>query len=230
MLRPLLRPQKKLLHANSPHCLPKDFDYFRGLSFYSKKVINRLAVFLLVGVLIGLIHNQVNAQDCHTLKITAPAYVLFDNKAIHIEKDTSMMVCQQYVLLTENNGYNFYKKLIKASDKNVFLKEIYKMALASPAPDTVLQKENMIKAEDVYQAFEGKHIRKIKIQVLKPFGPTIADTNRPAVTFVEKALNPTHINTRDYIIRNKLLFEVNDTINPLLMVENTRILTNLNYL
>ncbi|MCF8349471.1 MAG: hypothetical protein K9G61_11725 [Bacteroidales bacterium] len=193
-------------------------------------MINRLSFVLLVGVLIGLSQSPVYAQDCQTLKITAPAYLLLDNKAVHIEQDTSIVVCQQYVLLTENNGYNFYKKLIKASNKNIFLKEIYKMALASPPPDTVLEKQNMIKAEDVYQAFEGRPISKIKIQVLKPFGPTIADTNRPVVTFVEKALNPTHVNTRDYIIRNKLLFDVHDTINPMLMVENARILTNLNYL
>ena len=170
------------------------------------------------------------AQNCHNIKAVAPAYLLLSNEAIHIERDTTIRVCQQYVLLTENNGYNFYKKLIKASDKNVFLKEIYKMALVNPPADTVLEKQNMIKAEDVYEAFEGKPIRKIKIQVLKPFGPTIADTNRPAITFVEKGLNPTHINTRDNIIRKKLLFEVNDTVNPLLIVENTRILTNLNYL
>jgi len=193
-------------------------------------VINRLSFVLLVGVLIGLSQRPVYAQDCQTLKIAAPAYLLLDNKAVHIEQDTSIVVCQQYVLLTENNGYNFYKKLIKASNKNVFLEEVYRMALSSPPADTVLEKQNMIKAEDVYQAYEGKPIRKIKIQVLKPFGPTIADTNRPVVTFVEKALNPTHVNTRDYIIRNKLLFEVHDTINPMLMVENARILTNLNYL
>ena len=164
------------------------------------------------------------------IELKAPSYLLLRDTAIHILHDTTVKICEQYILLTEQNGYYFYSKLNTASDKHLFLKDIYKMVLASPPPDTVLQKQNMIKAEDVYQRFSGKPISKIRIKVLKPFGPTIADTNRPVITYVERNLNPTHFISRDWVIRNKLLFNEKDTINPLLMVENTRLLADLSYL
>jgi len=183
---------------------------------------------LLVNLLIAI--SGFGQQDCHTIKAVAPAYVLLPDKAIHILHDTTLTVCNNYILLTEQNGYNFYNKLIAASENHVFLKELYKMALASPPTDTVLQKQNLLNAEDVYKPFAGRPIRDIRIQVLKPFGPTIMDTTRPVITYVEKALNPTHVNTRDYVIRKKLLFEKYDTINPMILVENARILTNLGFL
>ncbi len=183
---------------------------------------------LLVVLLIAI--SGFGQQDCHTITAVAPAYVLLPNKAIHITRDTSFTVCENYILLTKQNGYNFYNKLLTASENHVFLKELYKMALASPPTDTALQKQNLLNAEDVYKPFTGRPIRDIRIQVLKPFGPTIMDTTRPVITYVEKALNPTHVNTRDYVIRKKLLFEKHDTINPLILVENARILTNLGFL
>jgi hypothetical protein len=192
----------------------------------TKTITNR--GILLVVLLITL--SGYGQQKCYTFKAVAPAYVLLSDSAIHITHDTTLTICESYILLTKQNGYNFYNKLIAASEKHVFLKELYKMALASPPTDTALQKKNLLKAEDIYKPFEGRPIRKVKIKVLKPFGPTINDTTRPTITYVEKALNPTHIKTRDYVIRKKLLFEKNDTIDPMILVENARILTNLSFL
>lgn len=185
-------------------------------------------MYVIILLLVAFVNG--NSQDCHTFEAKAPAYVLLQDTAIHITHDTTMTVCESYILLTQQNGYNFYNKLIAASDKHLLLKDIYRSVLSNPPPDTLLEKKNMMNAEDVYQAFSGKPISNIRIQVLKPFGPTINDTTRPAITYLEKALNPTHINTHDYVIRKKLLFEKNDTVNPLLMVENARILSNMNYL
>jgi len=193
-------------------------------------VIRRFYYILTICATVILIPDNCQSQNCNAVEIKAPSYLLLRDTAIHILHDTTARICEQYILLTEQNGYHFYSKLNTASDKHLFLKDIYKMVLASPPPDTVLQKQNMIKAEDVYQRFSGKPISKIRIKVLKPFGPTIADTNRPVITYVERSLNPTHFISRDWVIRNKLLFNEKDTINPLLMVENTRLLADLSYL
>lgn len=104
------------------------------------------------------------------------------------------------------------------------------MALASPPPDTVLEKKNLQNATAVYQPFQGRPISNVRIKVLKPFGATINDTTRPTITYVERSLNPTHISTKDFVIRKKLLFEKGDTIDPKIMVENARLLTNLSFL
>ncbi|MDP2723439.1 MAG: hypothetical protein Q8O72_11840 [Bacteroidales bacterium] len=174
--------------------------------------------------------NDCHSQTCHTLSIQPPAYLLLRDTSIHVLHDTTITVCEQYILLTESNGYTFYDKLLSASDKHLFLKDVYRMVLSGPPPDTALQKMKLIQAQDVYKPYAGKPISKIRIQVLKPFGPVVADTNRPIVTDLERGLNSTHFNTREWIIRDKLLFSENDKVDPMIMVENTRMLTNLSYL
>jgi hypothetical protein len=94
----------------------------------------------------------------------------------------------------------------------------------------MLLKKQIMAAEEAYIPYSGKVIRNIKIQVLKPFGASISDTNLPVVSTWGKALNKSHINTRKYIIKRKLLFAENDTVNPLELVENARNLADLPYL
>ncbi len=104
------------------------------------------------------------------------------------------------------------------------------MLIASSIQDTMLAKNNLIKAEDAYNPYTGKIIRNIKIQVLKPMGPTISDTNLPVITSWAKAINKSHFSANKYILERKLLFKVNDTVNPLELVENARELAGLPYL
>jgi len=104
------------------------------------------------------------------------------------------------------------------------------MIIASSNQDTMLINKAIINAEDPYVPYTGKIIRNIKIQVLKPFGPSISDTNLPVVSIWARTLNESHIDTRNITIERKLLFKANDTINPYELVENTNELAGLPYL
>lgn len=173
---------------------------------------------------------QVAENTCDTVKIEAPAYLVLNDTSIHVLHDSTAIICDKYIVLTKKNGYSLYSKLAGESQKHAIVDKLFQMLIASSTQDTMLAKKAMMKAEDAYEPYSGKVIRKIKIQVLKPFGASISDTNLPVISTWGKALNKSHINTGKRVIERKLLFKVNDTINPLEMVENTNELAGMPYL
>lgn len=174
--------------------------------------------------------SQVAQNRCDTVKIEAPAYLVLNDTSIHLQHDSTAIICDRYVVLTKKNGYSLYSKLAGESRKYALVDQLFQLLIASGTQDTMLVKKAMMEAEDAYTPYSGKVIRNIKIQVLKPFGPTISDTNLPVITSWGKAINKSHISTNKRIIERKLIFKVNDTINPLELVENTRMIAGLPYL
>ncbi len=81
-----------------------------------------------------------------------------------------------------------------------------------------------------YSGFSGKRIRKIEIRRLDVFGTNINNPFYSEPTGIEKLLNKTHFSTNESIIRKNLLFSEGDTINPLIISDNERIIRQLPYI
>ncbi len=187
-------------------------------------------VIICVMLLNTIAFSQVSQNNCDTVKIVAPAYLILNDTSIKVLHDSTAIVCNRYIVITKKNGYSLYSKLVGESQKHNLVDKFFEMLIASSIQDTMLAKNNLIKAEDAYNPYTGKIIRNIKIQVLKPMGPTISDTNLPVITSWAKAINKSHFSANKNILKRKLLFKVNDTVNPLELVENTRALAGLPYL
>lgn len=91
-------------------------------------------------------------------------------------------------------------------------------------------KQMNISSENDFSPFAGKKIRKVEIRKLDVFGtdidyPDSSDPNR-----MEKLLNRTHLNTNEFIIRKNLLFREGDTISPLVLSDNERIIRELPFI
>ncbi len=181
-----------------------------------------------------LFYSGLNSQSiengCDTVNIIAPAYLVMSDSSIHIHNDTTAILCEKYIVVNKKNGYSIYSKIIGESHRFKIINRLLRSIIVSSNQDTMLIKKHMLEAEDVYKPYEGKVIRNINIQVLKPFGPTISDTNLTPMTNLGKALNNSHIKTRDWIIRRKLMFREDDKVIPYEMVENTNELSGLSYL
>ncbi len=174
--------------------------------------------------------SQVSETHCDTVNIVAPAYLVLNDTSIKVFHDSTAIVCNRYIVITKKNGYALYSKLVGESQKHNLIDKLFEMLIASGTQDTMLAKNNLIKAEDAYNQYSGKIIRNIKIQVLKPMGPTISDTSLPVITSWARAINKSHFSTSKNILERKLLFKVNDTVNPLELVENASVLAVLPYL
>lgn len=112
----------------------------------------------------------------------------------------------------------------KAS-KNILTKKIYEMVIV---PEDTAGVKNT-GSDEYYRQFSGMRIRKIEVKRLNVFG---ADVDMPDLrqTGVQNILNKTHINTTEGIIRKNLIFEIGDTIAPISLSDNERILRDLSFI
>jgi hypothetical protein len=85
------------------------------------------------------------------------------------------------------------------------------------------------KEDEVYKKAKDKIIRRIDIESLDPFGPRINEPGRKPVNTLERAANGIHITTRQWVIRNKLLFKKNDHLDPFKISESERLIRSNNY-
>lgn len=115
----------------------------------------------------------------------------------------------------------------KAS-KTLITRKLYDFVIISHMP--VSKKAITGSSQGSYLGFSGKRIRKIEIERLNVFG---SDINNPALTDpnqIENFLNKTHFNTNEYIIRKNILFNTGDTISPLILSDNERLLRQLPFI
>lgn len=81
-----------------------------------------------------------------------------------------------------------------------------------------------------FELFEGRKIASIRFVRLEPFGSSIHDTTKISSHWIEKTGNSLHMNTSRIKLRNHLLFQAGDPVNPLLMAENEKLMRDLNYI
>ncbi|MCL2073166.1 MAG: hypothetical protein FWH18_04545 [Marinilabiliaceae bacterium] len=89
---------------------------------------------------------------------------------------------------------------------------------------------NTIVPESLYSDVDGLTIRTIRIVQLKPFGASVKEnvTNTPKPA--GKAANAVHIDTREYIVRNMLLFREGDTADGFNLAHSERHLRSFRYI
>ncbi len=78
--------------------------------------------------------------------------------------------------------------------------------------------------------YEGKIIRNIDIQILKPFGPKIYDTCGIPKNWFERFANSFHYPTRIKYLKRLITIESGDKIVPLEMAENERLIRELSHI
>lgn len=150
-----------------------------------------------------------------------------------VSKDTVLFIPQNTTFQIDKDTYdksvNFYDSLkVKAAKRN-WTKNLYELLIVSSdqSKESAPLKQ---KSENPFVQHQGKRIRKIIIYKTEVFGPTLFDTTRLASTWTEKSLNRMHINTNDRIIRKNLLINEGDTINPLTLADNERVLRELSFI
>jgi len=122
----------------------------------------------------------------------------------------------------------FFDSLKVRASKNLLTKKLYDFVIVSPV---ATEKKRITGTSDAnYISYSGKKIRKINIQRLNVFGANINNPASIEPKKIENLLNKTHVNTTESIIRKNLLFSEGDTISPLTLSDNERILRQLSYI
>ncbi len=125
-----------------------------------------------------------------------------------------------------NDSLRLYKKIKKAAFKHGFTRWVYNAVFIDPQPIEYPTAPTLkvVKQINPYIKYDKKIIRHVIITVLDPFGHNINDTIAGKIDKLRTAANKLHIKTRHWVIRNRLLFKENDSINPLKLSESERIM------
>ena len=127
-----------------------------------------------------------------------------------------------------NRNPLFYDSLKVKASRKLITRKLYEYLIVSHEPSA--KKEITGSSEAGYMIYSGKRLRNIDIRRLPVFGSNISVPLSTTPNSLEKLLNATHINTNESIIRKNLLFSAGDTVSPLLLSDNERILRQLPYI
>lgn len=122
----------------------------------------------------------------------------------------------------------FYDSLKARASRKLITRKLYDFLIVSREP--AAKKEITGSSDAGYIKYTGLRIRNIDVRRLNVFGTKIAVPLTSDPSGLEKMLNATHINTNENIIRKNLLFSEGDTLSPLLLSDNERILRQLPYI
>jgi len=176
---------------------------------------------LLFFCLVLMFSRHTNAQNekFDTLRIKANHYLLHNDSILPILKDTVIVWPSQLKYRIRRNPTPFTeRRLIKPFWEMVYHHD--------SSEDTTF----IIQSELSYLAHQGKKIRKIIIRRMGPASNSIYDTTRRFQNDLEHLIDALHIDTREWVIRNYLMFAVNDTIDPYRLADNERALRQLPFL
>ncbi|MDT8400430.1 MAG: hypothetical protein RQ743_01950 [Bacteroidales bacterium] len=175
-------------------------------------------------------HSQNNAF-LKAVRVAGGSYVSINDSLVYFKNDTVIYISDSY-LPQDTNVYKqtliFYDSLKAKAGRKNFTKILYDLVVVPPAivsPSGITRRE-----VDQFVDHSGKIIRNIYIRRLNAFGTTINDPEASIENESEYFLNKTHLKTREYIIRNYLVIEENDSLVPLKISESERILRQLPFI
>ena len=120
-------------------------------------------------------------------------------------------------------------KLREVSERKTIMGKLLKSILVFEK-DVEPQGLDVEVIQQAYRLHDFKVVRNINIMNLDALGYSIHDTTRVPRNILEKAGNSIHLTTRQFLIRNKLLFEQNEVLEPLDLLESERLLRQTDYL
>ncbi len=131
-------------------------------------------------------------------------------------------------IFQEDKNLIFFDSLKVKASKNRFTKKLYDFVII--AHDTTVKKQIIGTSDANNVKYKGIRIRNINVERLNVFGTNINNPSFNGATRADYIFNKTHLNTNERIIRNNLLFHEGDTISPLLLSDNERILRQLPFI
>jgi hypothetical protein len=187
-------------------------------------VVKTILLSLSLFILVQEIRAQEKPVKIDTLFVPKGYIVILDDTSFVVSADT--VIVGHRVRMRQDpyeKSQRFYDSLQEKSQRSRVTKELHGLLIRkqhrAPTVDSVI-----IKSEDSYGKYNGMTIRSIKIKKVDLLEGSVLDTLRVASSRVGKWVNRLHADTRDFIIRNNLLFEVGDKVDPYRLADNERLL------
>lgn len=141
------------------------------------------------------------------------------------------LLCKAQVKNSGNDSVKVYQKIEDYSKKTKFKKFVYRLLFKSQRSETKSQKNERKKffIKKSFDRNEGKIIREIRIETLDPFGFSVDNYKDEPEKGFEKFGNRLHLKTKNWTIRNLLLFRKNQPLDSLAAKESERLIRSQRY-
>lgn len=139
---------------------------------------------------------------------------------------------QKKVIHSGNDSVQVYKKIEQNAKKTKFKRLVYRLLFKSKRSETKSQKDAQ-KEFFIQKSFdrnEGKIIREIRIETLDPFGFSVDNYKDQPHKGFERFGNRMHLKTKNWTIRNLLLFKKNQPLDSLAVEESERLIRRQRYI
>jgi hypothetical protein len=196
----------------------------------NERMIRYTIILVLFFFFVNAKSQYIDPQDSIT-RVSKGSLIQLKDIRLFIPRDTAIIIPANLVKRTNHVDTRtdvFYDSLMTKASKKAFTKALFELVIVKP--DTTTQKKIIDKSDDRFNAFRGIRIRNITVRRLEVFGTDLMNPGNFNPNGMEKLLNETHINTNEKIIRKNLIFNEGDSISPLKLTDNERILRQLPYL
>ncbi len=191
----------------------------------------RFAVILTISLFSETIFSQTPEYQDTIHRISSGSVLQLSDIKYFIQRDTIITIPSNLIKrgsTLDKRTETFYDSLKIKASRSIFGRALFDLVIVRP--DSGNQQKIVIKSDDRFMAFRGVRIRKITVQRLNVFGTNVSNPGYYKPSNTEKILNETHVNTNEKIIRNNLIFKEGDTLSPLKLSDNERLLRQLPYI
>jgi len=191
----------------------------------------RILIFVVLLFFCNPVYSQNQSENDTIIRIPPGTFIQIRDSISFFSNDTLLKLPPSLVPVTiskRDKDLVFFDSMKMRASKNLLTRKLYDFVIITP--DTIENKRITGSSEASYISHTGKKIRKIEVQRLNVFGANINNPASDSHKKIENLLNKTHFNTNESIIRKNLLFSEGDTISPLTLSENERILRQLSYI
>lgn len=125
-----------------------------------------------------------------------------------------------------------YKKIDQYAEDKKFFKFVHKLMFRNRETFLVAKKPKHTGITPIQKSFNKyscRIIRKINIETLDPFGFSVENDKQHPEKRIERMGNFLHLKTKNWTIRNLLLFKKNDPLDSLLVKESERLIRSQRY-
>ena len=187
---------------------------------------------VLLILLTSVVYPQAETgRDTTLLKIKSGSFLRINNDRFFIRNDSVIVLPSFFVNVNRTKNEKtiaFYDSLKSKASRTRLTRVLYDLVVVSP--DTVNPEKINQRSDESFIKYSGYRVRSITIKQLDVFGGNIYNPAVSGANRIEKFINSTHINTNEKVLRRYLLFSEGDTISPLTITDNERILRQLPYI
>lgn len=198
---------------------------------WSVRIIRLVTIIVTLLFLLPHIYSQDEQTSLVPLKVRKGSYI-YMNDSLHYFSHDTILYLSGSLLPDDPEDIEktrvFYDSLQAKASRRKLTKRLYDLAIV--LPPQLSNNDKLVSQTTDYSESEGKIIRKVTFKRLDPFGTNFNDPEANNATGFSKFLNKTHPTTKEFVLRNYLMFEEGDPFLSFELTESERILRKLKYI